>query len=116
MWNMRKLNANFTDFSTKFYFCDADAIYDIIMEEPVRKWRHYYRHGINKDLLNNESFRPAELFWFFEKSTGPILPFVALALSFTLLACATDVPKMMTLPPFHPHSIIFNLYCYVYSC
>ena len=65
MWNMRKLNANFTDFSTKLYFCDADAIYDIIMEEPVRKWRHYYRHGINKDLLNNESFRPAELFWFF---------------------------------------------------
>ena len=31
------------------YFCDNDAIYDVIMQEPVRKWRHNHRHKINRN-------------------------------------------------------------------
>ena len=30
------------------YFCDNDAIYDVIVQEPVRKWRQYHRHEINR--------------------------------------------------------------------
>ena len=33
----------------KSYFCDNDTIYDIIMEEPVRKCRHNYRHKLCRD-------------------------------------------------------------------
>ena len=33
----------------KSYFCDNDAIYDVIMQEPVYKWRHNHRHKISKD-------------------------------------------------------------------
>ena len=33
----------------KSYFCDNDAIYDVIMQEPVWKWRHNFRHKISRD-------------------------------------------------------------------
>ena len=33
----------------KLYFCDDDAIYDVIIQEPVWKWRHNYRHEISRD-------------------------------------------------------------------
>ena len=33
------------------YFGDDDSIRDVIMEEPVRKWRHNYRHEISKNLF-----------------------------------------------------------------
>ena len=44
MWNMRKEHRNVTDYTQKSYFCDNDAIYDVIMHEPVRKWRHNHRY------------------------------------------------------------------------
>ena len=31
------------------YFGDGDAIYDVIIEEPVWKWRHIYKHEISRD-------------------------------------------------------------------
>ena len=31
----------------KLYFCDDEAIYDVIIQEPVWKWRHNYRHEIS---------------------------------------------------------------------
>ena len=54
--------------SQKLYFGDDDAIYDIIIQEPV--W----------NLLNQYSFGNTQPFSFLGKSTGPILPFVVLAL------------------------------------
>ena len=33
----------------KLYFGDDDAIYDVIIQETVRKWRHNYRHDICRD-------------------------------------------------------------------
>ena len=39
-------------FSTqKSYFCDNDVIYDVIMQEPVRKWRHNYKHEIRQGFI-----------------------------------------------------------------
>ena len=35
--------------SQKVYFGDDDAIYDVIIQEPVWKWRHKYRHEISRD-------------------------------------------------------------------
>ena len=31
------------------YFGDDDAIYDVIIQEPVWKWRHNYLHEISRD-------------------------------------------------------------------
>ena len=36
----------------KSYFCDNDAIYDVIMQEPVRKWRHNHRLKISRDSFS----------------------------------------------------------------
>ena len=58
----------------KSYFCDNDAIYDVIIQEPVSKWRHNHRHKISRD-----SFAELPLFKTFSLEK-PILPFVALAL------------------------------------
>ena len=33
----------------KLYFVDDDAMYDVIIQEPVWKWRHYNRHEISRD-------------------------------------------------------------------
>ena len=33
----------------KSYFCDNDAIYDVTMQKPVRKWHHNHRHKISRD-------------------------------------------------------------------
>ena len=33
----------------KLYFSDKDAINDVILQEPVLKWRHNYRHDISRD-------------------------------------------------------------------
>ena len=33
------------------YFGDDDALYDAIIQEPVWKWRHNYRHEISKDTF-----------------------------------------------------------------
>ena len=65
----------------KSYFCDNDTTYDVIMEELVRNdviTTDIKSAGIH--LLNCHFLRPSQLFSFLEKSTGPILPFVALAL------------------------------------
>ena len=35
--------------SQKLYFSDDDAIYDLIIQEPVWKWRHNYRYKISRD-------------------------------------------------------------------
>ena len=35
--------------SQKLYFCEDDAIYDFIIQEPVWKWCHNYRHEISRD-------------------------------------------------------------------
>ena len=39
----------FANFNTKSYFCENDAIYKVIVQEPVRKWRHNYRHEFIRD-------------------------------------------------------------------
>ena len=63
------------------YFCDIDAIYDVIMQEPVGNdvmTTDIKSVGIH--LLNNHSLRPSQSFSFLDKSTGPILPLMVLAL------------------------------------
>ena len=35
--------------SQKLYFVDDDAIYDVIIQEPVWKWRHNYRYEFSRD-------------------------------------------------------------------
>ena len=63
----------------KVYFSDDDAIYDVIIQEPVWKWRHDMKSaGIH--LLNYFSLRQTQPFSFLDKWTGPILPFVVLPL------------------------------------
>ena len=53
-----------------YNFCENKAIYDVIMQEPVRKWRHNHRHEIRRDTT--------QPFSFLDISTAPILLFVAL--------------------------------------
>ena len=36
----------------KSHFCDNDPIYDVIMQEPVKKWRHNHRHKISRDSFS----------------------------------------------------------------
>ena len=31
------------------YFGDDDAIYDVIIQEPICKWRHNYIHEISRN-------------------------------------------------------------------
>ena len=50
----------------KSYLCDNDAIYDVVVQEPVRKWRHNNRHEISRYLF-------AELLLFQTNSTICIL-------------------------------------------
>ena len=33
----------------KLYFGDDDAIYDVIIQEPVWKWHRNNKHGISRD-------------------------------------------------------------------
>ena len=47
IWENNMLNMLIS--TQKLYFCDDDAIYDDIMEKPVRKLRHSYRHEISRD-------------------------------------------------------------------
>ena len=53
---------NFANISSqKLYFGDDDAIDDVIIQEPVWKWRHNHRHDISKittlsDMLNHFHF------------------------------------------------------------
>ena len=35
--------------STQKYFGDNDGVYDVIIQEPVWKWLHNYRHEISND-------------------------------------------------------------------
>ena len=65
----------------KLYFGDNDAIYDVIIQEPVEY------DVINTDmksagiyLLNYYYFRHTQQFSFWDKWTRPILPFVVLPL------------------------------------
>ena len=46
----------------KVYFSDDDALYDVIIHEPVWKWHHNYRHEISRDPF-------AELLLFYTYST-----------------------------------------------
>ena len=70
----------------KSYFFDNDAFFDVMIQEPDRKWRQNTTDlksaGIY--LLNYYSLRPSQPFSFVDKSTGPHLPFLALALYFDL--------------------------------
>ena len=52
------------------YLSDNDAIYDVIMEEPVRRYHNY---------------RPTQPFSFLDKLTDPIMQFVALDLLYVRL-------------------------------
>ena len=65
----------------KSYFLDNDAIYDVIMQKPVRTRRHNHRHKISRDSFAEKSLFKSQSFSFLDKSTGPYLTFVALALS-----------------------------------
>ena len=58
--------------SQKSYFCDNDAIYDVIMMQvSVRKWRHNKRHQINREnLLNYQSFILTHPFSFLDNRQG----------------------------------------------
>ena len=67
--------------SQKLYFCDEDAICDVIIQEPVWKWRHNYRHKISRDpFAELLPFRHTQPCLFLEKQTGPKMPFVVLPL------------------------------------
>ena len=75
----------------KSYFCDNDAIYDVIMQEPVITVITTDIKSAVIHLLNNHSLRPSQSFSFLDKSTGPYLPFVVLALS-----CGYAHPHIMS--------------------
>ena len=63
--------------SEKLYFDHDDAIYDVIVQKTVWKWRHNYRHEISKDqFAESVLFQTYSTIFIFDKSTGPILPFV----------------------------------------
>ena len=65
----------------KLYFGDNDAIYDVIILEPSLKdviATAMISAGIH--FLNYYSFRHTQSFSFLDKSTGPILTFMVLAL------------------------------------
>ena len=48
--NFEKNNVLILQFSSqKLYLGDGDAIYDVIIQEPVWKWRHNYRHEMSRD-------------------------------------------------------------------
>ena len=50
--NYEKNNALILQMSSqKLYLGDDGAIYDVIIQEPVWKWRHNYRHEISRDLF-----------------------------------------------------------------
>ena len=66
----------------KSYFCDNDAIYDVIMQENDVKTTDIKSAGIH--LLNDHFIRPSQSSSFFNKSTGSYLLFVALALCFLI--------------------------------
>ena len=49
MWNLKNNMLILLISIQKSYFCDNDAIYDVIMQEPVRKWCRNYRHRTSRD-------------------------------------------------------------------
>ena len=49
MWIMKKNVLILLISSQKLYFGDDDAIYDVIIQEPVWKWRYNYKHQISRD-------------------------------------------------------------------
>ena len=65
--------------SHKLYFGDYNAIYDVLIQEPVQKCRHNYRHEISRDRFDESVLFQTYSTSFILKSTGPILPFVVLA-------------------------------------
>ena len=65
----------------KLYFCDNDALYDVILQETVRKWCHNHRHKISRDSFSElPLFKTFSIIFIFRQIAGTILPFVALAL------------------------------------
>ena len=74
----------------KWYFCDNDAIYDVIIQVPVENdviTTDIKSAGIHS--LTNHSLRPSQSFSFSDKSTGPYLPFVVLVLLHVNSKCST---------------------------
>ena len=55
MWNWENNMLILVILTQKSQFCDNDAIYDVIMQEPVRKWRHNHRHNISRDSFAEKS-------------------------------------------------------------
>ena len=82
MWIMKKNILSLLISTQKLYFGDDDAIHDVIIKEPVWKWRHNYRHEINRNTFaeNHFPFRHTQSFSVLDKSTGPNLPAVVLPL------------------------------------
>ena len=64
----------------KLYFSDGDAIYDVLMQVSVFDFITTDIKFTMIHLLNYQAFRHTQPFSFSDKLTGPILPFVVLAL------------------------------------
>ena len=48
LWKKNNL-LNLLFSSQMLYFGDDDAIYDVIIQEPICKWRHNYIHEISRN-------------------------------------------------------------------
>ena len=108
------------------YFGDDDVIYDIIIQEPVWKWSHNYRHEISRDpfaesvLFQTHSLQ-TQSFSFLEQLTGPNLPFMVLALCTCRLLIRSGrsynqvtpdrTPWCATIAYFH-----LQIACLIYTC
>ena len=81
MWIMRKYNILILIISTQnLHFGDDDAIFYVLIQEPV--WVCVITTDMKSvviHLLKYFSFRQTQTFSYFNKVTGPILPFVVLA-------------------------------------
>ena len=51
MWIMKNNVSMLLISSQNLYFVDDDAIYEVIFQGPVCKWRHIYRHKISMDTF-----------------------------------------------------------------
>ena len=49
MWIMKNKVLISLISSQNLYFGDDDAIYDVIIQDPVWKWCHNYRHEISRN-------------------------------------------------------------------
>ena len=49
MWNIKNSMLILLISTKKLYFSDDDAIYDVIMQVPIKKLRHNYGHERSND-------------------------------------------------------------------